>query len=147
MRRVTSKKHLYYSESYLKSNRKNLEEHLQSIAHDGIQVLFTTLFLLPTKSSPNGPLAILPTPTYQLPNAKPLPKPKQLTKWEQFAAVEEKQEWVNWWGKIKKLSKLGLLKFLLMLVSLFTVLTYLICWLSGVKIRHRSWPMKSFSGG
>ena len=99
MRRVTSKKHLYYSESYLKSNRKNLEEHLQSIAHDGVQVLFTTLFLLPTKSSPNGPLAILPTPTYQLPHAKPLPKPKQLTKWEQFAAVEEKQEWVNWWGR------------------------------------------------
>jgi Ribosome biogenesis regulatory protein (RRS1) len=58
-------------------------------------------------------LAILPTPTYQLPRAKPLPKLKPLTKWEQFAAAkgiqktvrekrvwdEEKQDWVNRWGR------------------------------------------------
>ena len=76
-------------------------------------MLFTALFSLPTKSSPDGPLAILPTPTYQLPRAKPLPKLKPLTKWEQFAAAkgiqktvrekrvwdEEKQDWVNRWGR------------------------------------------------
>ena len=97
----------------MKSNRENLEEHLQSLARDGVQVLFAALFSLPTKPSPDGPLAILPTPTYQLPRAKPLPKPKPLTKWEQFAAVkgiqktvrekrvwdEEKQDWVNRWGR------------------------------------------------
>ena len=76
-------------------------------------MLFSALFSLPTKSSPDGPLAILPTPTYQLPRAKPLPKPKPPTKWERFAAAkgiqkkvrekrvwdEEKQDWVNRWGR------------------------------------------------
>ena len=76
-------------------------------------MLFSSLFSLPTKASPDGPLAILPTPTYQLPRAKPLPKPKPPTKWELFAAAkgiqktvrekrvwdEEKQDWVNRWGR------------------------------------------------
>ena len=115
MRRVTSKKTSIILLLLLlfKVNSENLEEHLQSLARDGVQVLFAALFSLPTKSSPDGPLAILPTPTYQLPRAKPLPKPKPLTKWEQFAAAkgiqktvrekrvwdEEKQEWVNRWGR------------------------------------------------
>jgi len=56
---------------------------------------------------------VLPPPVYQLPRAKPLPKPKPPTKWEAFAAAkgiqkkvrdkkewdEEKQEWVNRWGR------------------------------------------------
>lgn len=92
---------------------ENLEEHLQSLARDGVQSLFTTLFNLPTRPSPDGPLAQLPPPIYQLPRAKPLPKPKPPTKWERFAAAkgiqkkvrekrvwdEEKQEWVNRWGR------------------------------------------------
>ena len=91
----------------------NLEQHLQSLARDGVQALLSSLFTLPTKPSPDGPLAQLPPPTYQLPRAKPLPKPKPPTKWEAFAKAkgiqkkvrekkvwdEEKQEWVNRWGK------------------------------------------------
>jgi len=94
-------------------NSENLEEHLQSVARDGVQALFAALFSLPTRPSPDGPLAVLPTPSYQLPRAKPLPKPKPPTKWEQFAAAkgiqktvrekrvwdEEKQDWVNRWGR------------------------------------------------
>ena len=97
----------------LKYNRENLEEHLQTLARDGVQALLAALFSLPTKPSPDGPLAMLPPPTYQLPRAKPLPKPKPPTKWEQFAAAkgiqktvrekrvwdEEKQDWVNRWGR------------------------------------------------
>ncbi|KAF9006650.1 ribosome biogenesis regulatory protein-domain-containing protein [Cyathus striatus] len=95
------------------SYQENLEEHLQSIARDGVQSLFAALFTLPTRPSPDGPLAQLPEPKYQLPRAKPLPKPKPPTKWEQFAAAkgiqktrrekrvwdEEKQDWVNRWGR------------------------------------------------
>ncbi|KAF9462073.1 RRS1-domain-containing protein [Collybia nuda] len=95
------------------SYNENLEEHLQSLARDGVQSLFSSLFTLPTKTSPDGPLAQLPPPKYQLPRAKPLPKPKPPTKWEQFAAAkgiqkkvrdkkvwdEEKQDWVNRWGR------------------------------------------------
>ena len=56
---------------------------------------------------------MLPAIETALPRAKPLPKPKPPTKWEQFAAAkgiqkkrrekkvwdEEKQEWVNRWGR------------------------------------------------
>ncbi|KAG6841843.1 hypothetical protein C0991_006250 [Blastosporella zonata] len=95
------------------SYNENLEEHLQSLARDGVQALFASLFSLPTRTSPDGPLAQLPPPTTQLPRSKPLPKPKPQTKWEAFAAAkgiqhkirdkkewdEEKQEWVNRWGR------------------------------------------------
>ncbi|TFK43810.1 ribosome biogenesis regulatory protein-domain-containing protein [Crucibulum laeve] len=95
------------------SYNANLEEHLQSLARDGAQALFASLFTLPTRPSADGPLAQLPPPTYQLPRAKPLPKPKPPTKWEVFASAkgiqkkvrdkkewdEEKQEWVNRWGR------------------------------------------------
>ena len=92
---------------------ENLEDHLQTLARDGVQALMASLFKLPTKPSPDGPLAILPPPVFQLPRAKPLPKPKPPTKWEKFAAAkgiqhkvrekkvwdEEKQDWVNRWGR------------------------------------------------
>ncbi|KAG5639674.1 hypothetical protein H0H81_005857 [Sphagnurus paluster] len=95
------------------SYNENLEEHLQSLARDGIQALYASLFTLPTRTSPDGPLAQLPPPKTQLPRAKPLPKPKPQTKWEAFAAAkgiqhkvrdrkewdEERQEWVNRWGR------------------------------------------------
>ncbi|CAK5265058.1 unnamed protein product [Mycena citricolor] len=93
--------------------KSNLEEHLQALARDGVQTLLGTLFSLPTIRSEDGPLAQLPAPTTSLPRAKPLPKPKPPTKWEQFAAAkgiqhktrdkkiwdEERQEWVNRWGR------------------------------------------------
>ncbi|KAG6329115.1 hypothetical protein ID866_9975 [Astraeus odoratus] len=95
------------------SYASNLEEYLKSTARDGIQALIAALYALPTEKSPDGPLAKLPPPTTQLPRAKPLPKPKPPTKWELFAAAkgiqkkrrdrkvwdEEKQEWVNRWGR------------------------------------------------
>ncbi|PFH49239.1 hypothetical protein AMATHDRAFT_148094 [Amanita thiersii Skay4041] len=95
------------------SYKWNLEEHLQSLARDGTQALINALFSLPTASSPEGPIAQLPPPTTELPRAKPLPKPKPPTKWELFAAAkgiqkkkkekkewdEERQEWVDRWGK------------------------------------------------
>ncbi|KAF8735446.1 hypothetical protein AX14_002031 [Amanita brunnescens Koide BX004] len=98
------------------SYSSNLEEHLQLLARDGTQALINALYALPTTSSPDGPLAQLPPPVYQLPRAKPLPKPKPPTKWERFAKAkgiqnkrkekkvwdEEKQEWVNRWGKDAK---------------------------------------------
>ncbi|KAJ6531316.1 ribosome biogenesis regulatory protein-domain-containing protein [Mycena capillaripes] len=95
------------------SYNANLEEHLQALARDGVQALLASLFSLPTQRSEDGPLAQLPPPTTALPRAKPLPKPKPPTKWEQFAAAkgiqhkkrdkrewdEERQEWVNRWGR------------------------------------------------
>lgn len=78
-----------------------------------MQALLSTLFSLPTTSSSDGPIAQLPVPTIELPRSKPLPKPKPPTKWELFARAkgiskkrkdrkewdEEKQDWVNRWGR------------------------------------------------
>ncbi|CAG8585429.1 10582_t:CDS:2, partial [Acaulospora colombiana] len=80
---------------------------------DGIQALVNSLFSLPIQKTQDGPLAVLPPIETSLPRAKPLPKPKPLTKWEQFAKTkgiqkkirdkkvwdEEKQEWVQRWGR------------------------------------------------
>ena len=55
----------------------------------------------------------LPAPVTLLPREKPLPKPKPPTKWERFAKAkgishkkrerqewdEDRQEWVNRWGR------------------------------------------------
>ncbi|KAF9048111.1 RRS1-domain-containing protein [Hymenopellis radicata] len=95
------------------SYKADLESHLTSLARDGIQSLFASLFTLPTKRSDDGPLAQLPPPSTDLPRAKPLPKPKPPTKWEQFAKAkgiqhkkrdkkvwdEDKQDWINRWGR------------------------------------------------
>ncbi|KAG1805671.1 RRS1-domain-containing protein [Suillus subaureus] len=100
-------------DSYKYDRLSNLEEYLQMTARDGIQALVAALYGLPTQPSPDGPLAQLPAPITQLPRTKPLPKPKPPTKWERFAAAkgiqkrvrdkkvwdEERQEWINRWGK------------------------------------------------
>ncbi len=92
------------------------EAYLVELAHQGVQAILHSLFSLPNRKSPDGPLAELPKPTTSLPRAKPLPKPKPLTKWQRFAAAkginksqkdkkvwdEEKQEWINKWGKSGK---------------------------------------------
>jgi hypothetical protein len=90
-----------------------LEQYLQSNARDGVQVLINSLFSLPVQKTQDGPLAVLPPIETPLPRAKPLPKPKPPTKWEVFARAkgiqkkirdkkvwdEEKQEWVQRWGR------------------------------------------------
>lgn len=91
---------------------EDIDQCIEQNARDSTQKLIGALFSLPTMSSPDGPLAMLPPPTLLLPREKPLPKPKEPTKWEKFAAAkgikktkrekkvwdEEKQEWVDKWG-------------------------------------------------
>jgi len=91
---------------------ENTDHWIEQSARDSTQKLIGALFSLPTTSSPDGPLAILPPAVFLLPREKPLPKLKEPTKWEKFAAAkgikkirrekkiwdEEKQEWVQRWG-------------------------------------------------
>jgi regulator of ribosome biosynthesis len=70
------------------------------------------LFLLPSRSVPEGRVAQLPPPTTALPRAKPLPKPREPTRWEKFATRkgivkkkrsalvfdEQEQEWRRRYG-------------------------------------------------
>ncbi|KAF9586625.1 Rhodanese- sulfurtransferase [Lunasporangiospora selenospora] len=55
---------------------------------DNAQLLLNEIFQLPTVSDDNGIMAMLPTPTTQLPREKPLPKPKPETRWEKFAKAK-----------------------------------------------------------
>ncbi|KAF7169464.1 hypothetical protein CNMCM5623_002173 [Aspergillus felis] len=103
-----------------------LNVSLKAIARDGTQSLLNQLLTTCpiTSSAQNGVLLTLPPPTTVLPRHKPLPTPKQPTKWELFARKkgigkysskpgaaladkerrkklvydEEKGEWVPRWG-------------------------------------------------
>ena len=84
--------------------------------HAAMQALLSSLISsLPIKvDADHGPLLSLPLPSTILPRAKPLPKPKPLTKWQQFARKkgipekskkegklvyeEDTKEWVPRWG-------------------------------------------------
>lgn len=107
----------------LSRNNSDREEYLRSIARDNTQLLINQILSLPMKTttdsngsagqSSNITLIQLPTPSTELPREKPLPKAKEPTKWELFAAkkgikAKEKSgkmvydeatgEWVPKWG-------------------------------------------------
>ncbi|EEB07551.1 ribosome biogenesis protein Rrs1 [Schizosaccharomyces japonicus yFS275] len=89
------------------------EEQLRALARDNAQVLINQMFSLPTESTKDGLLLLLPDGTTPLPRAKPLPKPKPETRWQKFARIkgiapkkregklvydEASGEWVPRWG-------------------------------------------------
>jgi regulator of ribosome biosynthesis len=47
--------------------------------------LFNAIWELPTERVEEAVVAVLPPPSFVLPREKPAPKPKPLTKWEQYA--------------------------------------------------------------
>ncbi|XP_072855094.2 ribosome biogenesis regulatory protein homolog [Pogona vitticeps] len=93
------------------------EGHLRALARDNTQLLVGQLWALPSERAEGGAgpvVAQLPEPTTRLPREKPLPKPRPLTRWEQFAKLkgirptrkkrgtlvwdEEAKEWRRRWG-------------------------------------------------
>ena len=56
-----------------------------SVASKITQALVAQLFALPSEAVDVGRVAQLPPPTTALPRAKPVPKPREPTKWEKFA--------------------------------------------------------------
>uniref|UniRef100_A0AC35UDB1 Ribosome biogenesis regulatory protein n=1 Tax=Rhabditophanes sp. KR3021 TaxID=114890 RepID=A0AC35UDB1_9BILA len=61
------------------------EEHLLNLARDNTQFLFNHIWELEKVTVDQAICAKLPTCTYVLPREKPLPKAKEMTKWEKFA--------------------------------------------------------------
>lgn len=98
------------------TNTATKEEYLKDITRDNVQLLVNQLLSLPVqKSTADDKLTLLrlPQPTTQLPREKSIPKPKEPTRWEKFAAKkgiqkkgktgklvydEQTKEWVNKWG-------------------------------------------------
>ena len=56
-----------------------------SLTRDNVQCLINRLFSLQTMKTQDGLFAMLPDSTTAIPREKPIPEPKQLTRWEQFA--------------------------------------------------------------
>ena len=69
---------------------KDVDEYVLKHGRTLVQALVSDLFIRPTvpDAAPNGRVVRLPDPEERLPRTKPLPKPKQKTRWEKFA--EEK---------------------------------------------------------
>lgn len=62
-----------------------MDDCLHRISRDNAQLLLNSIFSLPTMPADVGVLAQLPAAKTALPREKPLPKPKEKTKWEKFA--------------------------------------------------------------
>lgn len=92
--------------------KKNKETFLLNLCTQGTQLIVNNLFKLPTERVEDTIIAKLPKALTVLPREKPLPKPKPLTKWEQYAKLkgikkkkkgrkvfdEATQEWKPMWG-------------------------------------------------
>ncbi|ODQ50922.1 ribosomal biogenesis regulatory protein [Saitoella complicata NRRL Y-17804] len=91
----------------------SLEQTLLQTTRDGAQLLINQILSLPMSATQDGVFAALPDAVTLLPREKPLPKPKEETRWERFARQkgiapkkregkmvydEATGEWVPKWG-------------------------------------------------
>lgn len=67
------------------SIRTNPNAYLKSLARENTQLLINEIWKLPFERVDDVVVAKLPKPTYILPREKTAPKPKPMTKWEQYA--------------------------------------------------------------
>ncbi|XP_042522384.1 ribosome biogenesis regulatory protein homolog [Dipodomys spectabilis] len=64
------------------------EAELRALARDNAQLLINRLWQLPSARVDEALVAQLPEPTTRLPREKPLPRPRPLTRWQQFARLK-----------------------------------------------------------
>ncbi|CAK9797609.1 Ribosome biogenesis regulatory protein homolog [Anthophora quadrimaculata] len=76
---------LDYNAFDLKKLKSHPEEYLKGLTRDNVQILINKIWELPTERIDEVIVAKLPKPTFVLPRSRQIPKPKPLTKWQQFA--------------------------------------------------------------
>src|SRR4051812_29455653 len=65
---------------------KDKDSYIKETSRENLQLLINKLFSeLTPQNEEDGLFAKLPKPTTKLPREKPIPKPKEKTKWEEFA--------------------------------------------------------------
>jgi len=64
--------------------KQNVAEYVDDLTRDNVQLLINELFKIPTEVKEDTVVFKLPKPVTRLPREKPCPKPKPLTKWEEF---------------------------------------------------------------
>lgn len=75
--------------------RSQPEEYLKSLTRDNVQILINKIWELPTERIDEVIVAKLPKQEFILPRSRQVPKPKPLTKWQQFAkekGIKSKQK-------------------------------------------------------
>lgn len=82
------------------------EDFLRDLTRDNTQLLINKIWELPTERVDEAIIAKLPLSNYALPRAKPVPTPKPLTKWQQFALdkgiKKTKQSKLSWDEQLQK---------------------------------------------
>ncbi|OAD52408.1 Ribosome biogenesis regulatory protein like protein [Eufriesea mexicana] len=79
----------------LKVMRSQSEQYLKSLTRDNVQILINKIWELPTERIDEVIVAKLPKQEFVLPRSRQIPKPKPLTKWQQFAkekGIKSKQK-------------------------------------------------------
>ncbi|KAL4709902.1 hypothetical protein ACJJTC_003865 [Scirpophaga incertulas] len=89
-----------------KSIRSHKDDYLQSLTRDNTQLLINKIWELPTERIDEAIVVRLPKPLTVLPRAKPVPKPKPLTKWQEFAKqkgiTKKKKDKLQWDEQLQK---------------------------------------------
>ncbi|KAJ1527531.1 hypothetical protein ONE63_007501 [Megalurothrips usitatus] len=90
----------------LRKLRSDSNEYLKELTRDNTQLLLNKVWELPTAYVEDTIVAEMPKPTYVLPRSLPVPKAKELTKWEKFAKekgiVKTKKSKLTWDEALKK---------------------------------------------
>ncbi|CAG9584572.1 unnamed protein product [Danaus chrysippus] len=93
-------------DSKLLDSNSNRDEYLQSLSRDNTQLLLNKIWELPTERIDEAIVVRLPQPTTVLPRSKPVPKPKPLTKWQEFAKAKgitkQKKDKLKWDEQLQK---------------------------------------------
>ncbi|CAH0579211.1 unnamed protein product [Chrysodeixis includens] len=89
-----------------KALQANKDDYLQALTRDNTQLLLNKIWELPTERVDEAIVVRLPEPKTVLPRAKPCPKPKALTKWQEFAKAKgitkKKKDKVQWDEQLQK---------------------------------------------
>ncbi|XP_045497328.1 ribosome biogenesis regulatory protein homolog [Colias croceus] len=87
-------------------SEKDRDAYLQALTRDNTQLLLNKIWELPTERIDEAIVVRLPQPTTVLPRAKPVPKPKPLTKWQEFAKAKgitkQKKSKLEWDEQLQK---------------------------------------------
>lgn len=99
---------LDYNTININSIKSEKEKYLTSLTRDNVQILINKIWDLPIERVEETIVAKLPKPVYVLPRARQIPKPKPLTKWQQYAkekgiaTKKKKKSKLKWDDQLQK---------------------------------------------
>lgn len=79
---------------------------MEALTRDNAQLLLNKVWELPTERIDEAIVVRLPAPKTLLPRSKPVPKPKPMTKWQEFAKAKgitkKKKDKAQWDEQLQK---------------------------------------------